>query len=559
MSTRSLSMAVGSLAVVLSLGACHAAQPAAVAPPSAPAAPAQVKPRLVVQITVDQLRQDLIPRFLSRFSAESRGFARLSGQGSSYDEAYYVHTITETAVGHATLFTGAVPRDHGIVGNEWYDLAQRKEVYAVDDPETSLVGAEGGGRSPRALLVPTVGDALIEATGEKALVVSVSSKDRGAILPAGHRGRAYWLDDSTGRFITSSYYGTLPAWVTERAAEFSPERLRGKKWELALPAERYEAPDDVPYERSYKHIGRTFPHELSPPNVSLKDFVKGLKYTPFGDELVLDFVRTLFASEPLGEDDVPDLLAVSFSSTDYVGHAFGPTSREAEDNLIRLDRTLDALLTLAEQRVGRDRLLVVLSADHGVSESPEWWLAKGGDAGRIEPSQLVARMNSALRTRFAVDVDLIVDFVNPSFYLDEAQIAQRGLVLADVEHALVELVKKEPGMFAAFSRSDALAGLLNRSELEQRVTWSTHPTRSGHVYAVAREHWLLSTGQAELAASHGSPWPSDGHVPIVVWGMDVPARHVSERADPRMIAPTLARRLGIVPPSGASASALFGL
>jgi hypothetical protein len=515
-------------------------------------------PRLIVQITVDQLRHDLVSRLLSLAGAEAKGFLRLTREGSVYDEAYYAHTNTETAVGHATLFTGALPRDHGIVANEWYDPQNGKVVMAVDDPGSTLVGAEGPGRSARSLLVPTLGDVLSEVTGGQAVVVSVSEKDRGAILPAGHKGRPYWLDDNTGHFITSSYYGTLPAWVSEREAAFSPEQLRGRTWELSLDASRYQAADDIAWERPFKHLGRVFPHELSPPDVSNKDFVKGLKFTPFGDELVLAFVRELFASEPIGRDDVPDLLAVSFSATDYVQHFFGPESREAEDNLVRLDRTLDALLTLAEQRATRERLLVVLSADHGATESPEYWLARGMDAGRIEPSELVSRMNAELEKRFGAE-RLIVDFVDPSFFLDEANIAERKLALADVEHALVELVGKEPGIYAAFSRSDALAGLLDHNELEKRITLSTHPTRSGHVYVVAKEHWMLSTGQKELASTHGSPWPSDSHVPILVWGMDVPPRHVSEHADPRMIVPTLAKRLGIPVPSGASATALPGL
>ena len=269
------------------------------------------------------------------------GFARFLDTGVVYDNAHYAHGITETAVGHATLFTGALPRDHGIVGNEWYDLTQRERVYAVDDDAATLLGSERGGKSPRKLLVPTVGDALIAATEGKALVRAVSEKDRGAVLPAGMRGLAYWLDEAAGGFVTSRYYlEALPPWVSSVSVE----------------------------------CYRNTPLSYAPKSSSTKDFTRALKHTPYSDELVLQFVRRMFEHEPLGVDEVPDLLSVSFSATDYVGHAFGPESTQASDNLVHLDRTLASLFELLDARVGRDHVLVVLSADHGIAESPEWFL-----------------------------------------------------------------------------------------------------------------------------------------------------------------------------------------
>jgi predicted AlkP superfamily pyrophosphatase or phosphodiesterase len=533
------------LLLLVLLGGCHKPIPDCGTMPGA--LPAPLAPRLVVQITVDQLRHDLLERGAALATGDD-GFRKLLREGVVFANARFTHSITETSVGHATLFTGALPRQHGIVGNEWFDVAARANVYAVDDASTTLVGGAGAGRSPRNLLVPTLGDVLRERSGNQALVFAVSEKDRGAVLPAGHAGRAYWLDDASGRFVTSSYYGAQPAWF-DNGGGVSVESLRGKRWELSLPAEDYTAPDDVAWERSYKHLGRVFPHPLDAP--LLKDFTRGIKYTPFSDELVLAFVRELLSREPLGKDDVADLLAVSFSATDYVGHAFGPESREAEDNLVRLDRTLAALMALAEQ-VAPGRVLFVLSADHGIAESPEWWLAQGIESGRLEPDKLIAALNASLRTQLNVSADLVSTFVNPALYLDELKIRELGLELAQVEAAVVELVASQPGFGRAFSRSAALAGQLDGDEFGKRVAASMHPERSGHVYLVPRKHWLLVSDPHELAAMHGTPWPYDSHVPIVFWGAGVKAQRSWRRVDPRDIAPTLARVLGVPAPAGSS-------
>lgn len=511
-----------------------------------PAAPGDV--RLVLQITIDQLRFDLITRMASRFGSD--GFRKLLEDGTVYEQAHYTHTITETAVGHATLSTGALPREHGIVGNEWYDLAERREVYAVDDPARTLVGTEGPGRSPHLLLVPTLGDVLREVTHDQALVVAVSEKDRSAILLAGKRGRAYWLDDTSGKFVTSSYYPPPPAWIETEHESFSVERLRGKSWELFAPADSYRAVDDQPWEKSYKHLGNVFPHPLDAP--VLKDFVKGIKYTPFADALVVDFVRELLEHEPLGKDEVPDLLAVSLSVTDYVGHMFGPESREAEDNLLHLDRTLAELLRLANEAAD-GRVLVVLSADHGACESPEWTAAQGGDAGRLDPSALMAALNQSLKQRFPNAEELVTAFVYPSLWLDEGKVRAAGLELRAVEEAVVELVQTQPGVARAFSRSALLSGAQPTDELAERVALSMHPDRSGHVYLVQKERWIFGD---MLTATHGAPWAYDTHVPILFWGQGVAAQHVTRKVDPRDIVPTLAKRLGVPVPSGSSGRAL---
>ncbi len=513
------------LALIVFVGCRPAALPRAQQTPSLVATnaarPRNVPPRLIVQITIDQLRADMPLRMRERFDDD--GFARFLEQGVVYDHAHYAHAITETAVGHATLFTGALPKDHGIVGNEWFDLETRQAVYAVDDHSAPLVGSTGTGKSPRKLLVPTLGDVLTAETGGKALVRAVSEKDRGAVLPAGQHGLAYWLDDNAGGFISSRYYlTTLPGWVR------------------SLTTETY----------------RKQPLSFTPKSDSTKDFTRALKHTPYSDELVLEFVRQLLAHEPLGQDDVPDLLSVSFSATDYVGHAFGPESLQAQENLVRLDRTLAQLLKLVDRHVGSEHVVIVLSADHGIAESPEWFSARGEDAGRIDPKLLLAKLNAALRTRLKVDVDLLLDFVNPCLWLDEVAVTARGLELPAVEQVLAELARKQPGLLAAYARSDLLAGKVSASELERRVTASVHPTRSGHVYLVPKPRWLLATDITDLVAMHGTPHPYDTHVPIYVLGTKRAPARVKRPVDPRDIVPTLSQILGIAVPSGSSGQPL---
>lgn len=502
-------------------------------------------PALAVLISIDQLRADMPPRLMARFG--KGGFRRFYDEGVVYDAAAYAHSATETAVGHATLSTGALPRDHGIVGNEWSERGAR--IYAVDDAASELLGGSGVGKSPVRLLVDTLGDVLVGARPH-ALVRGVSEKERSAILLAGHKGVAYWLDDGAGSFVSSRYYvERLPSWVEAFAAQNPAEAYRAKGWQLLQPESAYVARDDQPWEqRGGALLGTVFPHAYG--TVTGAQYLHAIKSTPAGDELTLAFVRTLLEHEPLGEDRVADLLALSFSSTDYVGHAFGPESREAEDNLLQLDRLLAALFELLDARIGKGRYFAFLSADHGGCESPEYFVSKGQDAGRVDPSLLRSTVDAGLRARFDVGVELVSDFVNPSLFLNEQRIASLSLDLAEVERVAVELAKTVPGVHAAYSRTELVAGNGPDQPFKARMEQSTHPERSGHVYIVPKQHWLLATQPDKLTAMHGTPWPYDAQVPILVWGTGAPAKHVARPVDPRDIASTIAALLQLeLPPT----------
>jgi Type I phosphodiesterase / nucleotide pyrophosphatase len=536
------------LPLVLACTPPRTASPAALTPLAAD------RPRtaLTVLLSVDQLRADLPVRMLPRFG--KGGFRRLYEEGVVY-EAWYAHSATETAVGHATLSTGALPRDHGIVGNEWSERNTR--VYAVDDAAAEVLGgsADNKGKSASRLLAETLGDVLLAAQ-PTALARSVSGKERAAILLGGHKATAYWLDAGLGTFVTSRYFvERVPEWVQAFAARRPAERYRSQRWELLASESSYGASDDHPWEQHGGGVlGKVFPHAFG--DVTGEQYVHALKSTPFGDELTLSFVRAMFDAEPLGRDRVPDLLTLSLSSTDYVGHGFGPESREAEDNLLRLDRTLSQLFALLDERVGKDHYVLVLSADHGVCESPEWFTSQNREAGRVDAELLGRTVDDGLRARFGVGVELVTDFVNPTLVLNEQRIASLSLELADVEHAAVELALSVPGVYSAHARSDLLAGTGPDSPFKLRLEQSTHAERSGHVYIVPREHWLLATRGEHLTAMHGTPWPYDAQVPIVVWGTGARAQKVQRPVDPRDIAPTLAQLLGIARPRSSTGKLL---
>jgi predicted AlkP superfamily pyrophosphatase or phosphodiesterase len=317
----------------------------------------------------------------------------------------------------------------------------------------------------------------------------------------------------------------------------------------------YQAPEAHVWEgkRACGEVGCRFPHSLG--QFSGEGYTKALKNTPFGDAVTLSFVRALLENEPLGRDDISDVLNLSFSSTDYIQHTFGPESREAEDNLLRLDRVLSQLFSSLDDRVGRGRYVVLLSADHGACESPEYFNSQGLDAGHVDSAGLVTMVNEGLRARFNVGVDLAQEFVNPSLVLNEARIASLSLEQEAVEHAAVDLALEFPGVAAAFARSDVLAGKGSHAFLP-RIINSTHRERSGHVYIVPKEHWLLANPPARMIAMHGTPWPYDAHVPLVVWGTGAPAQHVARPVDPRDVAPTIAALLRIPAPNKSTGKAL---
>jgi predicted AlkP superfamily pyrophosphatase or phosphodiesterase len=346
----------------------------------------RAEPRLILQITVDALRGDLLNRY-SKVLGEG-GFRYLLDEGIYYNNAHYQHANTETIVGHASLATGTVPAAHGMVANVWFDREQDRLVYNIEDENYHLLSADADvdkkieidptqkaakvdGRSPNNIITSTLSDEMAVNFAGRSKIFAVSVKDRGAVSLAGHAGKAFWFSKASGEFVTSNYYyESYPDWVKNWNAQKPAEAYSGKSWALLEETDNYlfADADDQEYETDIAGFGRTFPHAYG--KTGDKYFTTKLTLSPAGDALTLDFAKTLLDKEELGQHDVPDYLAISFSSTDYVGHVFGASSLESEDNIAQLDRTLANLFAYVDKKVGLKNTLIVLSADHGQPEVP---------------------------------------------------------------------------------------------------------------------------------------------------------------------------------------------
>ena len=536
---------------------------------SAADAPAP-KPRLIVQITVDALRADLPGRYAHLLG--EGGFRYLLEDGINFTNAHYRHANTETIVGHASLATGTVPAAHGMIGNVWFDRKQGRLVYNIEDADYRLLtagadvdqateidptqkAAKVDGRSPAAILAPTFSDELALAYAGKSLIYGVSVKDRGAVSLAGRAGKAFWFSKASGEFVTSSYYySEYPAWVNAWNARKPAHAYAGKSWELSREREfyRYGDADDRDYETDFPGFGRTFPHAWGAADD--KYFTTRLTLSPAGDELTLDFVKALIDNEPLGEDEIPDFLAVSFSSTDYVGHIFGASSLESEENIARLDRTLARLIDYIDEKIGIENTLIVLSADHGQPETPGHLNELGiRDAHYFDTKSLdKAPAIAELKRRFGLGEELIEAFFQPYVYLNRELIDDKGLDQAEVEQAVVEELLRFDGVAAAISSSALRAGNIPDTELNRAIRNNFHADRSGDIYLVFQPNVFINDFDGlTVASTHGSPWRYDTHVPVIFAGAGLEPRAVSRAVTPYDIASTLSAFLGIREPAAA--------
>ena len=541
---------------------------------SAPLVQAQSAPKLVVQITVDALRGDLPTRYYERLG--EKGFRYLWEKGTVYADAHHAHANTETIVGHVTLATGAHPSVHGMVGNVWFDRTENRTMYNIEDNRFRLLTAGGGvdqkteidstqkaaksdGRSPAAILVTTLGDELSIHTAGRAKVFGVSVKDRGAVSMAGHAGKAFWFSKASGEFVTSNYYyDAYPQWVDDWNAKKPAAAYSGTSWDLLHEKNTYlfADADDKSWETDLAGFGRTFPHSFG--DSDGKYFTTLLTVSPAGDELVLDFAKNLIANEQLGQDDVPDFLGVSFSSTDYIAHIFGPSSLEAEDNLLRLDRTLADLFKFIDQQVGLDNTLIVLSADHGTPEVPGYLNEQGINADYVTPDEWDKQAGfAALKKKFGIDKELISSFNQPYLYLNQEVIRQYKLDPHDVERAVAAELLKFEGVAQAVASSDLREASLPDTAINRAILKNFNPNRSGDIYIVFKPHWFIADFDGlHVSATHGSPWRYDTYVPIVFAGMNIPAQQVRRQVETVDVAATLAAYLGIKPPSGSAGKTL---
>ncbi len=504
------------------------------------------RPALVVGLVVDQMRWDFLHRYSDQYTND--GFRRLMREGFACEQTMINHLPTYTAVGHTGVYTGAYPGMHGIVGNNWYDRQLGRNVYCTEDTSVSGVGTtrDAGKMSPRNMHVNTIADELRLATQFKSRTIGISLKDRGAILPAGHSANAaYWYDDQTGNWISSSYYmNTLPTWVESYNQSKRAEALMQKDWNLLLPTSSYvHSEGDVnAYEGSIPgETGNQFPHKLS--TITDKKFA-ALRYTPHGNTYTLEFARKTIESEKLGKQGNTDLLAVSLSSPDYTGHVFGPNSMEIQDMYLRLDLELANFFRYLDSSYGKGNYLLFLTADHGVSQSPGFLNKYHLPADVVNKKDWLKWLNDTIQSVFQVS-KAIVEFENDQIYLQTSLRGNEGNAVA-VRSFIVQLLKQQSNISQVFELEKTHEVLLTE-DLRRRVNASYHVRRSGDIQVIPIPN--VFDGQ-KTGTTHGAWNPYDAHIPLVWMGWGIRAGKTHRQTHMADIAPTLAALLNIQMPNG---------
>ena len=522
-----LAAAAALLAVVLVVPAAPRAQ----APAGAAPEPAI---RLVLLIAVDQFRYDYLTRFRSEYTA---GLSQLLTRGATFTQAQLEHYPTVTAVGHATMLSGATPAISGIIGNDWYERSPGERVTSVSDPATALVGGtEGPGASPRRLLVSTLGDEMKNAAfhrpaAEQPRVIAVSLKDRSAILSAGHRADgAYWLDTRTGAFVTSTYYrADLPPWVAEFNTAQRAAAYAGRTWD---------------YLDTTAGQGRVMP-------AAGPQLVGAVYGSPFGNELLRDLALAALEAEQLGRRGATDLLSVSFSSNDSVGHSHGPDSAQVRDMAVRTDRVIGEVLARVDALVGLDRTLVAFTTDHGVAPVPEEQQQRKLPGGRMRAEDLFGPIAAALADRYGPG-DWILATAGSSPYLNHALIAEKALDAAQVRQVAAAAAAAVPHVARVYTREQLLQGQVAPDQIGARLARSYNLARSGDLEIVLDPYWLRSSN----GTTHGTPYSYDAHIPLMLMGPGIRAGEYHGVVALNDLAPTLATLLGVATPSGSSGRAL---
>lgn len=513
--------------------------------------------------------------FRSYFLQPRRQFPAI--HGVVFQNAHHAHANTETIVGHATLATGAHPSAHGMVGNLWFDRETGFTTYNVEDPDYSLLtedadvdeeaeidptqrAARSEGRSPAAILVSTFSDELRSYSGGQSKVVSVSVKDRGAISMAGHSGTAYWFSKAGGEFVTSTYYmDQYPDWVTAYNAKQPAQQFANTSWELLHEQSSYlfAETDDREWETDVAGFGRVFPHHFG--DGTSRYFTTWLTLSPAGDKLVLDFAKHALVEEQLGQDAITDYLSVSLSATDYVGHVFGPSSLEGEDNILQVDRIIEDLLAYVDEKIGLENTLVVLSADHGGPDSPGYLNSLGIPAEYVDPDSwdkdsAVTR----IKDQFGISGELFETYSHPYLYFTEEVKNNSRIDIEALEAAVIDELSEFKGVSLAVSSAALMRGNLPDTHLYRAVVNNFHSKRFGDIFVVFEPNWFINDFEGLMVAStHGSPWNYDTYVPIVFAGAGLHAQTVHRRVHTVDIAPTLSSYLNIKPPSGSVGTPLL--
>lgn len=512
------------------------------------------RPKLVVGLVVDQMRWDYLYRYYDRYAADG-GFKRLLTKGFSCDNTFINYLPSYTACGHTCLFTGSVPAIHGITGNEWYEVLDKKEMYCVQDDAVNGVGTTGkaGKMSPNNLQVTTVGDELRLATNFRGKVVGVSFKDRGAILPAGHAANAaFWYEPASGKFISSSYYmEQLPKWVDDFNNKKLPDTYFKRGWNTLYPIETYKqsTANEKPYEgKPFGQDQKGFPYNLEK---YIGSSYNMLTYTPYGNTLTREMAIAAVNGEGLGTDSITDMLTVSFSTPDYIGHSFGPNSIEAEDGYLRLDKELGELFKFLDNKVGKGQYLVFISADHAAAHVPGFMTENHLPGGTVSGGIYKKGVDSVLRKKYG-NYPLIVTEENMQLYYDHHLIDSLHLNRDEVSQTVIDYLSAQPGIARVVDITKVRTTTINE-KMRTAIENGYYPSRCGDVQYVMKPGYF--TGGA-TGTTHGSVFPYDTHIPLVWYGWNVKPGRTTRETYMTDVAATIAAMLRIQMPSGCVGKAI---
>lgn len=513
------------------------------------------RPKLVVGIVVDQMRWDYLYRYQKRYT--DGGFKRLLGEGFSCENTMIPYVPSVTAIGHTCIYTGSVPSIHGIAGNNF--VKDGKKVYCTDDDSVKPVGttSEAALMSPRNLWVSTIGDEMKIASNGRAKVVGVALKDRASILPAGHNPNgAFWFDDQTGCFITSSYYmDRLPKWVEAFNGKRLPEQYLSQKWNTLYPKNTYteSTTDENEYENGIREgVKATLPLNL--PELYKKYGYGIIRNTPFGNSLTLDMAKAAIDGEQLGADDETDLLAVSCSSTDYIGHQVGTHAIETEDTYLRLDKAIADFLTYLDSKVGKGNYLVFLSADHGAMNNAAFLQDRRIPAGSWDASATAKKLNHVLAKEYPEAGDIVKTVMNYQVFFNRDVIKSKQLDFDNIKQTVVNVLKEDPSVLYACDMAKASTESIPE-EVKSRIINGYNRERSGDVVIILKPNFYA---HGMKGTDHGA-WNSyDTHIPLVFMGWGIKHGATTKQTFMTDIAPTIAAMLHVQAPNGCVGKAIFG-
>ena len=504
------------------------------------------KPKLVVGIVVDQMRNEYIYRYWNRFG--DGGFKRLVNEGQYFRNAHYNYVPTYTGPGHASIYTGTSPRYHGIIANEWYDKSTKKYKGCVKDESVKGIGtdAKAGLASPQNLLSSTIGDEL-KLANTKSKVFAVAIKDRSAILPAGHAADgAFWMDESSGDFISSSaYMQTLPKWLSDFNAEKKAANYLKTGWNTLYPIATYtnSLGDDNSFEDHPFSAKPVFPYDfqkyIDTKNVGI------IRGTPYGNSITKDLALRCIENEQLGKDDYCDLFSISFSSTDIIAHSYGPRSIEVEDVYLRLDKDLAELFLALDTQVGDDNYVVLLTADHRGAEVSAHMNQLKIPAGTISDKTVKKTLQHFLSKEFG-DTSLLLDVGNEQVFLDVPKIQSKKLNLAEIEEKVASALLSIPGIAEAYSSAKLKYGSFPERDIRHLLQNGCHQLRSGNVLYALQPGWM---DNPPTGTTHGAAYNYDTHVPLLFYGATIPKGENLNFVTITQIAPSVCELIGIPQPN----------